>query len=192
MESSFIKNLVRFSIVLMLVCAVAAGLLSLVNDVTKVKIEENNRIEMEKKRQKVIPDATRFEEKLVSGHSYYVAYDSSGKGIGAAFQVEPRGYGGLIHITMGVSRDDTLLGIAMSKLDQTETPGLGMKITRTKFKKQFKNKKKKQIALRKNGGDIDAVTAATISSTAVVRGVSAGFTMYEKDKKEIFQVLKKH
>jgi len=182
MGLSFDNNTVRFSLVLTVVCSIAAMLLYFVNEVTRVKIEENNRIEMQNKRIEVMPDSVKFEEKLVLGHKYHIAYDASGKEIGVTFQVVTRGYGGPIHVTMGIN-NDILSGIAISRLDQHETPGLGIKIT------TFRNKKISQIALSKKGGEIDAVTAASISSQAVVTGVVKGFKQYEADKEEIFDKL---
>jgi electron transport complex protein RnfG len=56
-------------------------------------------------------------------------------------------------------------------LSHTETPGLGAKITTDAWTGQFTGKTRDQAALKKDGGAIDAISAATISSRAVTRAV---------------------
>ena len=87
-----------------------------------------------------------------------------------------KGYGGKITMTMGVSRDGILKGIEF--LTISETPGLGMNAKEDKFKSQFKDAKVGQYSLSKRNisGDteIDAISSATITTTAVTRSVNAG------------------
>ena len=67
---------------------------------------------------------------------------------------------------------DSGFGIkGVSILSQTETPGLGSMITESLFTDQFKELSASDIALKTDGGKIDAVTGATISSRAVVNAV---------------------
>ncbi len=184
---SFGKNLIRFSSILALTCVAAASILAMVNKVTKVKIEENRRLEIAKKQKKVMPDASSFKEVTVSGRKYSVGYTAKGKELGVAFQVSTQGYGGMIDMTIGIKKNGLLSGIAIGKLDQQETPGLGIKITKDSFQKQFADKREIEIRLSKEGGKIDAVTAATISSKAVISGVLTGFRNFEVDKEQLFQ-----
>src|SRR3989338_6168289 len=83
--------------------------------------------------------------------------------------------------TIGINKDDTISSVAITKLDQTETPGLGVKITHDSFKNQFKGEKGEELKLKKDGGAIDAITAATISSRAVANGVKEGWDWYMKE-----------
>jgi len=90
--------------------------------------------------------------------------------IGYAFTAEGRGYGGPIDILIGLKPDNkTLQGIRI--ISQQETPGLGAKIVEASFLDQFSGVSVDQVKLARNGGKIDAITGATISSTAVVKGV---------------------
>jgi electron transport complex protein RnfG len=83
-------------------------------------------------------------------------------------------------MTIGVAPDGTVAGLAISMLDQTETPGLGVKVTLAAFRDQFRGKGAEGVRLKKDGGTIDAITAATISSRAVVYGVREALAWYRK------------
>ena len=126
----------------------------------------------------MLPSAENFIEKEVDGKKLWVGIDKDGKEIGVVIKVSPRGYAGPINTTIGIKDDDTLSSIAINKLDQTETPGLGVKITQDSFKNQFKGKKGDELKLKKDGGTIDAITAATISSRAVTNSVKEGWEWY--------------
>lgn len=164
-------NTIKLGTILMVTCAIAAALLSIVYDVTAPVIAENERIANEKKRQEVVPLAVSFEEKEFDGETYHVGLDDKGNKVGAVIKAAPRGYGGPIKITVGVNNDGSLSAIAMTKLDQKETPGLGAKIVKPKFLDQFKGKRVDQLKIKADGGEIDAITAATISSRAATDGV---------------------
>lgn len=170
-------SVVRLGIILALVCAVSAGTLTAVFSVVSPRIEENRRIEAERKRQEVVPDAA-FEELTLGGRPVHVGRDASGAAVGTVVTEAPRGYAGPIGMTIGIAPDGKVLGLAISKLDQTETPGLGVKITLPAFRDQFRGLELERVNLRSDGGEIDAITAATISSRAVVIGVRAGLEWY--------------
>jgi len=170
--------------VLMAVCIISAGALSSVYKVTKIKIDDNIRISDIKKRQEVLPSAENFIEKEIDGKKIWVGVDKEGKEIGVVIKVSPRGYAGPINTTIGINRDDTISSVAINKLDQTETPGLGVKITQDSFKSQFKGKKGDELKLKKDGGTIDAITAATISSRAVTNSVKEGWEWYMKARNQ--------
>ncbi len=77
-----------------------------------------------------------------------------------------KGFSGLIRIMVGFDKNGTIHNIAV--LEQKETPGLGTKIKDAKFKDQFKMQNPKSFDLRakKDGGDVDAITGATITTRA--------------------------
>ncbi len=89
--------------------------------------------------------------------------------LGRAFMAEQSGYSGAISILVGLEPDTTLRGIRI--IFQQETPGLGAKIVESFFLQQFSGLAVDDIELREKGGKIDAITSATISSSAVVEGV---------------------
>lgn len=127
-------------------------------------------------------------EEVISAHKYvevipgtlWQAVDSSGHEIGIVFRVFPQGYGGPIPITVGLDREGAITGIRIASAAEglSETPGLGAKITEPTFTGQFKDKCAVEIALEQDGGAIQAITAATISSRAVSEGVRKGIQAY--------------
>ncbi|MEG2349286.1 MAG: RnfABCDGE type electron transport complex subunit G [Hungatella sp.] len=104
------------------------------------------------------------------------AVDASGTVVGHIFSVTTKeGYGGDIQLSVGVTLDGTVTGIGFLQL--SETPGLGMNATNPKFKDQFSGKKAESLVLTKGGAsadnEIDAMSGATITSTAVTNAVNA-------------------
>jgi electron transport complex protein RnfG len=165
------RNTIKLGSLLMVICAIAAALLSVVYSMTNPVILENERIAAEKKRKLVVPDAVKFEEKEFDGETYYEGIRSDGEKAGSVILAAPRGYGGPIKITIGVNIDGSVSAVAITKLDQQETPGLGTKVVKPKFLDQFKGKKAEQIKVKQDGGEIDAITAATITSRAAADGI---------------------
>jgi electron transport complex protein RnfG len=108
--------------------------------------------------------------------------DTLGAKIGIAFKVFPKGYGGPIETLVGLSSDTTITGIRTATPGEglKETPGLGVKVNDEWFKRQFIGKKESEIKLKKDGGILDCITAATISSRAVADGVRKGVGRYKK------------
>ncbi len=90
------------------------------------------------------------------------------------------GFGGKIELIVGMLMDGTITGYKV--IEQKETPGLGTKITENKFAGQFigLNSYYDTIKLKKDGGEIDAVTGATISSKAVIDAVEKAVQTYKK------------
>ena len=127
-------------------------------------------------------------EEVITAHEYkeiipdtlWQAVDSSGDNIGVVFRVFPQGYAGPIPITVGLDNDGKITGIRVASAAEglAETPGLGAKITQPGFTEQFKGKTAADVALEQEGGSIEAITAATISSRAVASGVKKGIEMY--------------
>ncbi len=91
-----------------------------------------------------------------------------------------KGYGRTIKLMVGFLPDGTINKITV--LEQTETPGLGTKMSEADFKEQFYNKNPEDfnLAVEKDGGDVDAITAATISSRAFADAVKRAYQAYMK------------
>ena len=99
--------------------------------------------------------------------------------------VGTEGYAGNIEIMVGVKPDGTVNGIEI--LSQAETPGLGARITEPKFKDQFrgKNLQNADWKVKKDGGDFDQITGATISPRAVVKAIRMGLEFYKEHRAQI-------
>jgi len=72
---------------------------------------------------------------------------------------------------VGFEKDRKTL-VCYKTLAATETPGLGMKLNTPEFADQFRGKDATVLKLRKKGGEIDAITSATITSKAVLKAIA--------------------
>ncbi len=161
---------------LTLTCTLAALALSIVYASTKPVIQRQAARAAEAALRDAMPGATRFEEQLKD--SLWFAYDSSGSKIGAVLRTVPRGYGGPIVVTAGIDTVGQVTGIVI--MPTKETPGLGLKAAESGFRNQFLGKQAAQVRLRRDGGSIDAITAATITSRAVANALAAAIERYQE------------
>jgi len=81
------------------------------------------------------------------------------------------GYGGDIVLMVGFKEDKKTV-ISYKVLQASETPGLGMKLNTPEFAGQFRGKDATSLKLKKQGGNIDAITSATITSKAVLKAIA--------------------
>ena len=105
-----------------------------------------------------------------------------GKLQAVAMEASGKGYGGDVNVIVGFDvAADNLVGISVTT--HKETPGLGSRIQEPAFTKQFKAKDPTKAALKRDGGDIDAISGATLSSVAAADAVkqAAGWYAALKD-----------
>ena len=81
------------------------------------------------------------------------------------------GYGGDVTLMVGFKKDKKTV-ISYKVLAASETPGLGMKLKTPEFANQFKGKDGASLKVKKDGGEIEAITSATITSRAVCRAIA--------------------
>jgi Na+-translocating ferredoxin:NAD+ oxidoreductase subunit G len=91
-----------------------------------------------------------------------------------------KGYSGKITLAVGFKPDGTIINITV--LEQKETPGLGTKMALPAFVNQFidKDPSSFQLKVKKDGGQVDAITAATISSRAFCDAVQNAYSTLKK------------
>ena len=188
------KEQLRLVSVLSVICLAAGGLLAVVNQVTLGPIAAAMRQEKLDAIEQVLPpyDNQPDSDMLVieeddTQWTFFVGR-KDGAYVGAAFEVaSPKGYGGTIRLLVGVNAAGTVQGLAV--LEQKETPGLGAKIKDDGFRGQFKGLRiiDTRWKVRKDGGDVDEITAATISSRAVVEAVARGLDVYRRHEATIQQ-----
>ncbi|MEW6040366.1 MAG: RnfABCDGE type electron transport complex subunit G [Elusimicrobiota bacterium] len=166
-----IKTAVKFALLLAAYCVLAAAGLSIVYQKTKPEIEKNKTEILKNAMKEILPDASTFEAKSAN---VFFAFDSNRIRIGTIIKSSPRGYSGVIELLAGLDTFNCL--VAVKVISQTETPGLGTRISEDVFLKQFIGKNIKELGLKNDGGTIEAVTGATVSSRAVLRGVVDGVT----------------
>jgi electron transport complex protein RnfG len=92
----------------------------------------------------------------------------------------PKGYGGNVWLMVGLLPNGDINNIAV--LEHKETPGLGTKMNDEAFKSQFLGKNPESFILKveKDGGNVDALTGATITSRAFSQATQLAFDMYKK------------
>ena len=178
-QSSF-KNM---TICLLAICLVCSGLLAGVYALTKEPIEKASAAKNEAAIKEVLPEEATVidEEKTIdfegATYTHNLAYDEQGNTVGCAVNVAPVGFGGPIVIKVGFKVDSKTgqnLVWNTKVLSHAETPGLGAKCSEPAFADQFKglDPAQKKLSVTKDGGDIDAITASTITSRAFVNGVA--------------------
>jgi electron transport complex protein RnfG len=158
------NEMLHYGLVLLVITVVASAALSLTYEQTKAKIESQQLDAIKSSLKLVMPGADDFK---MQSDNYYIAL-SQGKEIGYVKIGQSPGYSSNIRMMIGVT-DGKITGLRV--LSQSETPGLGTRVQEPWFQEQFKGLAKEEIELKKNGGKIDAITGATISSKAVVEGV---------------------
>ena len=172
------KNILRFAFILFFVNLIAASVLAGTYNLTKFRIEEQERLAQEYALKQVMPEeiGDRLELATKDGAVKYwkVFKQDSAQVRGYVFIAKKYGYSSVIETMVGMKKDGTITGIRV--LSQSETPGLGAKITEPDFIKQFVNRDINALELSKN--NIHAVTGATISSRALLGSVkSSGMEM---------------
>lgn len=174
------QNKITLVLSLVAICLISAFALARIYTLTEAKIEKQKIEAIQSALSQLLANAFRFEEKETN--KLWLGYDKSGNKIGMVFMVRPRGYGGPITTLVGVDLTKKITGISIASPTEglKETPGLGLKVREPWFKNQFVNKTKDDLKLKKDGGTIDAITAATISSRAVTNGIREGLEIYEK------------
>ena len=192
------KEIGRLVLVLTLITAGAGLVLAMVEQVTREPIAEQRRLETLKALRAVLPvldnEPDRDTVVLVVGQdkkgrevkrTFYRGRRGGGL-TGIAFPVvAPDGYSGKIGIMVGVDPSGLVTGIEI--LTHAETPGLGDKITLPDFKQQFVGKGLDGVdwRVKKDGGDFDQITGATISPRAVVGAVARGLNFFRQHHDQI-------
>ena len=175
-----------------MICLLAGVLLAAVHKVTEEPIAQAKLAEKSEALKQVLPECDNdpMEDTVVvtedgTDWTFYVARNGSLFAGAAVIVTTPEGYGGDITLMVGINADDQVQAIAI--LDQKETPGLGANIKTDVFRARFVGRHIEQTGwgVTKDGGEIDGLTAATISSRAVVDAVQSGIGIYLKHKDRI-------
>lgn len=166
--------------VLVIVTLVSGIVLATVYTGLIPKIRENQRLATERSLGALFSKERNpeFEQVTAEGTSMYRARSGDGDLLGYAVRVVTTGYGGEIQLLVGLSPDmESVLGIQV--VEQIETPGLGGRISEPAFVEQFEGlDAANDIAYVKNAepdkaaNEIEAISGATISSSAVVSGIN--------------------
>ena len=180
-KSSF-KNM---ALCLFSICLVCSALLAAVYALTAEHIAAAAAAKNEAAIKEVLPDAALQIEEVrtidMDGqkYEYNLAYDEQGNTVGCAINVAPVGFGGPIVIKVGFDVNGVIWNTKV--LSQAETPGLGAKCTESAFAEQFKgfDPSQKKLTVKKDGGDVDAITTSTITSRAYADGLATAAKVFQ-------------
>ena len=192
------NEMIKMVVVLTILSSVSGGLLAAVHNGTAVQIEDQQLKFVKGPAIKAIlkgstndPIADRF--KIQDGdveRSFFVG-KFDGKANTVAFEGFGKGYGGDIGVMIGVNLDaDKLVGVSVTT--HSETPGLGAKSKEDpSFSAQFKNiSTNDNIKVTNDGGNINAISGATITSRAVCDSVGKSLEIYNKIKPQLADQVK--
>jgi electron transport complex protein RnfG len=179
------KYYMKLGFILLLIAAIASGVLALLNSYTKPIIEQNKLKTKEEAQKLVLPHAETFEEKAIAvekaavkpdplkiqketgGSSkfvYYVGKNSQQQIVGYTFVAHKYGYSSTIETMVGV---------------KPETPGLGANCESEDFTSRFKGLTKTNLLVDKDGGQIKSLTGATISTRTITKSIKTGLQNIE-------------
>lgn len=182
------KEMIKMMVVLSLICGFSGLTLAALKETTTPIIEEQVLTYVQAPAinavlhgydNNPIKDRRKFD---VNGRTVTVfPAMNNGTLTGVAFETTGKGYGGAIGVMVGFDINAMALsGIGITTMK--ETPGLGSRVAGHGYTTQFKGHSLESMKLKKNGGDIEAVAGATISSTGTVAAV--------RDAIAIFNALK--
>ena len=181
------SSLMNMVLVLTGVTVIAGALLGYVNEWTKGPIAEANAKALSDAIALVVPgfdnNPAENPESIELNGATYKIYKATkgGEFIGAAVESSANGFGGALNVLVGFDKEGRILDYSL--LSHAETPGLGSKAADW-FKKgqkgdiTGKNPGKAALVVNKDGGDIDAITASTITTRAFLNAVNNAYAAY--------------
>lgn len=186
------------AVTLGLVALITSAALSLTNRQTHDSIAEAEARDLQASLHQVLPDGFSDNELLKDTVTVNTAQGNvtvyrarKGEQVrGVIYQLTGRGYSGPISLVMAVDRDGHILGVRVTK--HTETPGLGDRIEldksdwiRSFVGKYIGNPPPPRWAVKKDGGDFDQFTGATVTPRAVVKTVHEGLAFFTAHRERL-------
>ena len=181
------SSLMNMVLVLTGVTVIAGALLGYVNELTKGPIAEANAKALSDAIALVVPgfdnNPAEAPETVDLNGATYKIYKATkgGEFIGAAVESSANGFGGALNVLVGFDKEGNIIDYSL--LSHAETPGLGSKAADW-FKKgqkgdiTGKTPGKGALVVNKDGGDVDAITASTITTRAFLNAVNAAYAAY--------------
>ena len=185
-----IKNIVKTGIFLFVVATISGVLLAFTEGITSPIITENQ-IKAEQEAQNFVLPSNRYSDEIATEYNgqkiiYRIGFDEKGNETGAVYKVSPKGFGGQINTLVGINKEGKVINYKILSLN--ETPGLGNKLTSDDFANRFRSLLATSspiiFKVKKDGGNVDAITAATISSRAFCTGIREAYEHYQTLKQE--------
>ena len=192
------REMFRLVLVLVLICVISAGALTAARKMLGPRIERQNDLFVRGPALERLlgrPAAELLDNKinlLINNHLYPIFFlVDEGEITGLAVEAPGAGgYGGDIVVMIAIDlRKNRMMG--MEVIQHSETPGVGSKVEKPSFRKQWKDLSVNEpVALTTQGGQIDAISGATYSSKAVVDGTNRIVDLMSRHKDEIMALIK--
>ena len=163
------KKIIHLTVFLALISALAGGILAGVDSMTRPIIEERKIEAVKESLLAIFPKTTEFKEVAYKDESGLVTNAYQAGTDGYAFNVTVQGYKDVIQFIVGFDSEGKVIGFEVNYVN--DTPGLGSKVGEQEFKSGIKGKQYR--------GGFDTISGATISSSAVLRGIEAAAAVFE-------------
>ena len=171
------KKILQLVVSLTIISAVCAAVLAYVNKCTKDRIANLTTEKTAAAAKAVLPSSVTALDKKADPSDpsleVVIGYADAAKTKVAGYAapgLSKKGYGGEIRLMVGLTPDRKV--VTYRPLAANETPGLGAKLGDQEFSKQFNDKNGTSLKVKKDGGEIDANTGATITSRAVCEAIA--------------------
>ena len=171
------SNLTNMVLVLGLVCLACSAVLGGAYVITKAPIEAAAAAKTQAAVAQVLP---HFESLEYNADAHYYTAKDGEAVVGYAIESTVVGFGGPLSLMVGVTVDGVVYNTSV--LSHSETPGLGAKCsTDAKFMDQWRgfDPAVKKLSVKKDGGDVDAITASTITSRAYTLAVENALKVFD-------------
>ena len=168
------RDILKLSLTLALICAVAGAALAATNSVTSKIILERQQLELQRSLVELLPDADQFEEVDAEGVIYFVG-TKAGSVVGAIMVSAGTGYGGPVNVLVSIAMSGEIRTVRIN--GHRETVGIGDKVEDPQFLGQFVNKTPADKVTI--GQDVNAVSGATITSRGVAAGVRLALANFQ-------------
>ena len=201
------KQVATTAILLMLFATIGAGIVGLTHDNTIDAIKYNEQLTLLRNLNIILPTSDYDNDLLtdtihvapntmLGTVSSSVAYRARKQGNPVAVvlsAIAPNGYNGPIHLLVGIKYDGSLAGVRVVK--HRETPGLGdaVEVRRSDWILSFDNKslhnpEQKNWKVKRDGGQFDQFTGATITPRAIVKAVNSTLLYFKKHRENLFKI----
>jgi electron transport complex protein RnfG len=191
------REMIKMIVVLTILCSFSGGLLAAIRNGTKDKIETQQltfvkgpaiMAILEGASNAPIDDRFKIVDQGIERNFFIGVFD--GKASSVVFESSGKGFGGDIGVMVGVNiSNDNIVGVGITT--HSETPGVGSKAkTDPSFAAQFKDKPLgNAFQVKSDGGQVDALTGATVTSRGVSVALTDAGTVYQRLKPQIIDKL---
>lgn len=177
-KTSSVFELIKPSLVLLIICLVVTAALAFTYQLTAPVIAEINTKNANIARGEVLPqgEGDFSEVKGELPENVAEVYEAK-NGSGMVFTALDKGFGGQVTVMVGIDSEGAITGVKVTK--HTETPGLGTKAMTPEYLSQYVGQSAITRSNESGETQIDAITGATITSNAVYRAVESALSQYE-------------